>query len=187
MAEVVIPSEVPVDEPPDRHQLNSLIAEHLPALQTRAKELCRSHCDPDDLVQQALERAVRTKSPVADLARLRPWLLTILTNTFLDTIRKLRRQPPHIELVVDVPIPDPTERKRWERIGADDLRRAIDQLPADLREPYRMFALEKRDYKEISKALRISPSAVGSRIHRARRQLRVQLEGLVVGCEGGER
>ena len=54
----------------------------------------------------------------------------------------------------------------------DDLHAAIAELPDDVRETYRLFALERKPYAEIAKRLDIAGATVGTRIHRARRHLR---------------
>jgi RNA polymerase sigma-70 factor (ECF subfamily) len=167
------------EEPPDdlaaRRRFNALIAPHLSALRVRASQLCRSNYDADDVVQESLLRAFLTRSQVKDLTRARAWLLTILTRTFIDCTRKRRRQPDHVQLVDDVPEPVPIEPSPWNDIGVDDLRAAIERLPDDVRDTYRMFALDGGDYATISEAQGIPTATVGSRIFRARKQLRVLL------------
>jgi RNA polymerase sigma-70 factor (ECF subfamily) len=126
-------------------------------------------------VQDALLRAFLTGSQVRDPTRTRAWLLMIVTNTFIDLTRQRRRRPDHVQLVVDAPTPDPIEPAPWADIDADDLRRAIEQLPDDVRDTYRMFAVEGRDYAAIAELLRIPPVTVGTRLFRARKRLRVLL------------
>lgn len=169
------PAEDPIDELAVRRRYEDVIAAHLPSLRAAARRLCRSHHDPDDVVQAALLRAFRTKSQVSDPMRMRAWLITVVTNTFFDLTRKQRRQPPHVPFVDDVSILDPVDSAPWDHLGLDDVRRAIDQLPDDVRETYRMFALEGLDYISIAKAQEIPKATVGSRIFRARKQLRVRL------------
>ena len=158
-----------------RNQFDALVAPHLPALRARAIQLCRSHYDSDDVVQEALLRAFLTGSQARDPTRIRAWLLMIVTNVFIDLIRKRRRRPDHVQLVVEVPTPNPIEPAPWDHIDSDDLLRAIDQLPDDVRETYRMFAVEGCDYAAISEVQRIPPATVGSRLFRARKRLRLLL------------
>jgi RNA polymerase sigma-70 factor, ECF subfamily len=165
----------PNQDPASRIQFDTLVAPHIPALRARAIQLCRSHYDSDDVVQDALLRAFLTGSPVRDPTRLRSWLLMIVTNTFIDLTRKRRRRPDHLGLVVDVPTPDPIEPSPWDDVDSDDLRRAIDALPDDVRDTYRMFAVEGCDYAAISSAQQVPPATVGSRLFRARKRLRLLL------------
>lgn len=160
------------DDLASRRQFDALIAPHISALRARARQLCRSHYDSEDVLQDALMRAFLTGSQVRDPARIRPWLLTIITHTFIDLTRKRRRRPDHLELVVEMPAPDPIEAAPWDDFDSDDLRRAIDALPDDVRETYRMFAVEGCDYAAISAAQKILPATVGTRLYRARKRLR---------------
>ncbi len=166
------------DESPllDRHAFDRAIAKHLPALRARAAQLCRGYGDPDDLVQDALLRAFRARSQTRDLTRLRGWLLTIVTNTFLDSLRRRKARPGEVELEIDVPAPTVEEDDSpWARIDLDDIRAAVAELPDDVREAYRLFALEGNDYTAVSKQLRIPKATVGTRILRARKRLRALL------------
>jgi RNA polymerase sigma-70 factor (ECF subfamily) len=157
----------------DRRDFERAIAQHLPALRTRASQLCRGHGDADDLVQDALLRAFRARAQTRDVGRLRGWLLTIVTNTFLDSLRRRKARPGEVELEIDVAAPSPDEDDApWARIDLEDVRAAVDELPEDVRETYRMFALEGRDYSGISTALGVPKATVGTRILRARKRLR---------------
>jgi hypothetical protein len=52
-------------------------------------------------------------------------------------------------------------------------------LPDDVRDSYRMFALERLDHATIAARLGIPRATVGTRIHRARRHLRAALTARV--------
>jgi RNA polymerase sigma-70 factor (ECF subfamily) len=158
-----------------RSQFDALVAPHLPALRARATQLCRSHYDSDDVVQDALLRAFLTGSQARDPTRIRAWLLMIVTNVFIDLVRKRRRRPDHVQLIAEVVTPDPIEPALWDHVDSDHLRRAIDQLPDDVRETYRMFAVDGCDYATISEVQKILPATVGSRLFRARKRLRLLL------------
>lgn len=171
-----------VDELAARRRFNALIAPHMSALRARATQLCRSHFEADDIVQDTLLRAFRTRSPVQDVTRVRAWLLTILTRTFIDAVRRNRRRLETAALIDDdIPEPAPDEPAPWQNIGVDDLRAALEQLTDDVRDTYRMFALEGRDHAAIAQAQQIATATVGTRIFRARKQLRTLLSAAVLG------
>lgn len=161
------------DEAADRRELERAIAEHLPALKARAAQLCRGYGDADDIVQEALLRAFRARRQMREIARLRGWLLTILTNTFLDSLRRRKARPGEVELQFDLPAPTVDEDDSpWARIDLDAIRAAVAELPDDVRQTYEMFAFEGRDYTGISSALGVPKATVGTRILRARKRLR---------------
>src|SRR5690606_33131572 len=59
---------------------------HRPLLQSLARRLCRSSLDPDDLVQDTLERALRSSLPVDTNER--AWLSRVMRNLFIDRLRQ---------------------------------------------------------------------------------------------------
>jgi RNA polymerase sigma-70 factor (ECF subfamily) len=168
---------VPVDELAARRQFEAMVAEHRPALLARAYELCRSHFNAEDIVQDALMRAMRTTAPLKDVTRARTWLLQIVTTTFIDGVRVQRRRPLHVEVDDRVPAQAPDPPSPWDHITQDDVRAAVDSLPDDVRDTYRMYALEGLDHTAISAAQRVKRATVGTRIHRARKRLRALLLG----------
>ena len=156
-------------------EFNALIAEHLPRLRARAMQLCRNHLDPDDLIQDALERAFQAFDTLRDRESVRPWLLRIVSNTFFDAIRKQRARPQLVPLDHAAEIESEaaaSEPLPWEHIDTAMHRAAIDRLPDDMRDTYRMNAIEGQDYASIAAALNIPKSTVGTRLLRARRRLR---------------
>jgi len=168
------PPHEPVDELARRRRWDLLVA-HRPAMEARAKQLCRPPVEPEDLVQDALMRASSTRSPITDPSRVRGWLLKILTNMFIDEVRKQRRLPRQVELDGEEPAPAPSAPAMWEDISSDDYRAAIGQLPDDMRETYRLFTVEARSHAEIARTQDIPLATVASRVFRARKQLKAAL------------
>jgi RNA polymerase sigma-70 factor, ECF subfamily len=158
-------------------ELAKAITAHLPVLRALARKLCRGHVDADDVVQDAVVRAMQTNTPLRDPRKVRAWLLAIVHKTFLDMLRRRRRRS-NVILGIDPPdvaADTPTERLAWEDISDDDVRAAIARLSEDVRTTYQMFSLEGRSYAHIASRLQIPRATVGTRILRARRQLRALL------------
>lgn len=158
--------------------LGTAIAQHLPRMRSRASQLCRGRHDADDLVQDAIVRALRCQDQLADRDRLRPWLLSIVTNLFLDRLRRQRVRPRPVSLDA-LPVEPPPADERdadadaaWRDLDVAEVRAAIDRLPLDVRDTYRMFAIDGADYTAIAAAQGIPKGTVGSRIVRARKKLR---------------
>jgi RNA polymerase sigma-70 factor (ECF subfamily) len=158
----------------DLRWFNALTMAHLPALRGRAAQLCRAHGDPEDIVQDALMRAFVARAQMREPERARGWLLTIVTNTFLDALRRRRARPSEVALDVDPPMPEPEpqDEEAWAELDLDDVRAAVSSLPDDVRDTYRMYALDGRSYAHIANALGVPKATVGTRILRARKRLR---------------
>lgn len=121
--------------------------------------------DCKDALQETALKAWEMRGRLRDESKLTPWLMRILINACRDTQRKRRRVVP-VETMPDAPAKpdDPT------------LRLIIDTLPEKLRLPLVLSYSEGMDYGKIAQVLHLTPSAVRGRIHRAKKELRKELE-----------
>jgi RNA polymerase sigma-70 factor (ECF subfamily) len=169
----------PPPPPLDPRAFDALIREHLPRLRARAMQLCRDHCNAEDLLQEALSRACRKLDTLRDPASVRPWLLKILATTFIDSLRAQRKRPRTVtlEAAADAEPEDheAAEPLPWEHVTTAQLHAAIARLSAGVRNTYRMRELEGMSYDEIATILDIPKSTVGTRLVRAREKLHALL------------
>jgi RNA polymerase sigma-70 factor, ECF subfamily len=148
---------------------------HSPALRARARRLCGSVADAEDLVQDTLERGLHHFGTLVPGSDVRCWLLTVMHNLFIDVCRRRARRPREAPLADrEPPAPTPTDEPppAWADITEEQVRAAVARLDADFRRVYLMFVVERRSYQEIAGALAIPRATVGTRLMRARRQLR---------------
>jgi RNA polymerase sigma-70 factor, ECF subfamily len=156
-----------------REAMREILVDLVPVLRNVARGLCNSPAEVEDLVQDALEKALRAIDTVDITRNPRGWMVTVLHNLHIDRCRQRARQLPHVPCDdVAIAAPEPTTTPAWYDITVDDLRRAARRLPDELREVYVMFALEGRSYNDIAAALGIAKGTVGTRILRARSQLK---------------
>jgi RNA polymerase sigma-70 factor (ECF subfamily) len=150
-----------------------LVAQYRGILEERARQLCRGNLDPDDLLQETLMRAFQHYETLRNQENPLPWLLKIMHRIFLDLLRRRNSEPPREPFDgVDIPDMPPEPDPIWSSITGDQLRAAVERLPADLRDCYRMHALEGHDYAHIAATLKIPIGTVGTRLSRARKKLR---------------
>jgi len=136
--------------------------------------LMKNRAAAEDVTALAFERALR-KWDRFDPGRgtARGWLFGIARNASLDELRKRRR-----ETELDFDPPD----ERSHRSGqADDERfeavsTALSRLPAAEREIVALKFFSGLNNTEIAEATGISPSNVGTRVHRVVTRLRANLE-----------
>ena len=132
--------------------------------------------DAYDLVQEALLR-VRKGLETYQPGSMEGWLSRIVTNVFLDEVRRKRRRPVEV-------MPEDPERLLPTTPGADepidrlsdDVQAALRRLPEDFRTAVVLCDVVGLSYEEISDALSVPVGTVRSRIHRGRRLLRVALQ-----------
>ena len=164
--------------PPEvQREFERLVRDHAPALQAFALRLTASPWDAGDLVQDCLERALRRFGSFTPESNARAWFFRILHNAFIDRCRA-RTSAGSSEPLDDVNVeaPEPSVPPAWTSVTEAQLAAAIAALGDDFQIVYRMHAVESLSYKEISLRLGIPLNTVGTRISRARAQLRLLLE-----------
>src|SRR5204862_2881354 len=101
------------------------------------------------------------------------WLIAIAHNVCRQRFRQSQRRPNEVafnEELAEAPL------EEEERVGAEDIRRALGHLAFNQRAARALRELEGRSYPEIAEILGLSVSAIETLIFRARRALREQLE-----------
>lgn len=175
----------------ERRHFEAFIQRHRPSLLAVARRLCaRGILDPEDLVQEAFERALPEFGHLKDRteAACAAWLCTTMTNRFLDHCRRQRtevRGLPHLALVQDLPVTGDGDQENWELVGNDAFQAAIEQLKPHLRDAYKLHA-EGRRYQAIAEHFNVPVGTVGSWLTLARRDLReLLLPSVAVARERG--
>lgn len=154
-----------------RRHVERLTLHHGDFLRSLARKLCRSQLDPDDLVQDVLEKMLRT--PIPPVANERAWLARVTHNLFIDRLRRLssRREDLTDEAHV-APLPEHEEPRWWEQLTKEEILAALHRLPMEQRTAFELFAFDGKSYDEISSSLGVAKATVGTRILRARQKLR---------------
>ena len=160
---------------------------NLPALMALAMRLIGTRAEAEDLVQDTLLKAYRSRNQYRAGTNPRAWLLAILRNTFLNAYRRRNLE----RRVFDGPDAD-TLAPGW--IGASSLRAmrdphsgalhrlletplmaAIDELPPEFKMTVQLADIEEMSYREIAESMDCPIGTVMSRLHRGRRWLRARL------------
>lgn len=149
------------------------LAEHQDVLFRVARRLTSTDSQAKDLVQDTFLRALEKQSTFRPGTLLRSWLVAILNHRFIDLCRRDRARGKHQSIdELELEAPPPEAPPVWAQIDADTLRKLAEKLPPDVREVYRLHAFEELSYAEIARRLSIPQNTVGTRLHRARKQLR---------------
>jgi RNA polymerase sigma-70 factor (ECF subfamily) len=155
-----------------RDQLDSLFREHGEFLRRLAGRLCRGSFDPDDLVQDVLERTVQNFDRLPPGVDHRAWMTRVMRNLFIDQLRRRTAAPGAVPLDAEPVAPPAEHREWWEGLAADDIRAKLHAVPEELRAAFELFALEGCSYQAIAERLGVPKATVGTRILRARRKLK---------------
>jgi RNA polymerase sigma-70 factor (ECF subfamily) len=151
---------------------NRLIAVYMDDLYRYAYWLSGSSAVADDLVQDTLARAWKAMDKLNDIKAVKAWLLTILRR---ENARRFERQRPQESAIPTEELP--AQRKDYDTsTEAFALRRALEQLPEEYREPLLMQVVYGHSQKEIAAHLGISVAGAGTRLFRAREKMREMLQ-----------
>lgn len=146
----------------------------LPECRAYARSICFKREDADDLVQDAMLRALKASCQPGSIRELRPWLFRVIRNLYNDELRKRRVRRAYFQ---------------HEQLSCDNIanshdlerdvitRQVFNQLPPDLREVLFLIDVVELKYIEAAKIMNVPHGTVMSRISRARRIMFERLGG----------
>ena len=140
----------------------SLVEAHGDELLVHARRMT-GDANGEDVLQDALLRALRAYPKLRHAEHLRAWLYRVTTTTALDLHRARRR-----EVVIAEP-PAPATHDTYDVGGFEAL---IEPLPEPARAALRLRFVEDLDYEGIAGRLGCSPEAARQRVSTAVRTLR---------------
>jgi RNA polymerase sigma-70 factor (ECF subfamily) len=177
-------------EATELQRFEAVVLPHLDAAYGLARYLLRNDADADDVVQEALLRALRYfggyRGQHGDDRGGRAWVLAIVRNTAFTWRRRHRSDASVTEFdeTIHSGTADPEQpgSELARRDSRETLARALDRLPDDLREVIVLREIEGLSYKEIGDVVDVPIGTVMSRLSRARRRLQAAL-AVVTGEE----
>lgn len=136
----------------------------------RILKYCRIHIDDysyaEDIAQETFARFFRTLKQYQHYGKAVNYLYVIAANLCSDYYRKNKEI-----LLEELPVGSAAGTENWDlRI---DVQRALECLPAELREAAILFFMQEQKQKDVARILGISLSLVKYRIRRARERLTV--------------
>jgi RNA polymerase sigma-70 factor (ECF subfamily) len=177
----------------DRIALGELYDRHASAAMAVALRIVTDREGAEDLVHDTFV-AIWQKIDRFDPARgsLRSWILTIVRNRAIDRLRGTR---PSVE-IGDAEErsmlrsgPNPTWDDALARLGAGQLRTALDELPAEQRQAIELAYFAGRTYREIATMTGVPLGTANGRLRLALarlRQLLRQSDAAPIGVMGGD-
>ncbi len=165
--------------------LAALVREHSRLVYRVAYAALRSHPDAEDATQETFLRVLRYSAKLADVEEPKTWLARIAWRVAVDRSKR-RGRTREVALedperpIAEAASPDtPADQTvHGAELGAT-VEKLIAALPAKLREPLILSAIEEMSPREIAATLGINEAAVRSRVFRARQILREKLAGRV--------
>ncbi|WP_233347842.1 sigma-70 family RNA polymerase sigma factor [Hyphobacterium indicum] len=149
----------------------------LPRLRRFSRSLARHEADADDLLQTALERALKRSDQFQAGTRLDSWMYRMIKNIWIDEIRARNRRAQTFapeEAGLGVGAEDPAFDRQ---VRAMSVERAMETLSDDQRIAVSLVLVEGLSYKEAASVLDLPMGTLTSRLARGRQALADQLAG----------
>src|SRR5689334_15644442 len=128
-----------------------LVEDHYVALYRYAYRLSGSAADAEDLTQEAFCKAQAHLSQLRDQGRVKPWLFSILRNTYLHRVRSdnLRGclsldEVGEVAEAASDPLPE---------VDPERLQQALNELPEVFRTPVVLYYFEDFSYRDIAEQM----------------------------------
>lgn len=177
-----------VQDKDERNAFDEIFLPHLPEAYRLAQWLAGSASDAEDIVQEAAIRAFRGIKGFGAV-NARAWSLTIVRNTALSWLTKNR--PRAVAYINDLSAAEQQELEyeglhgsRIEtpeeialfKADAEEIQKALAQLPAQFREVIVLREINQMNYRDIAEITNVPIGTVMSRLSRGR-QLLIALLG----------
>ncbi|WP_419581579.1 RNA polymerase sigma factor [Stieleria magnilauensis] len=131
--------------------------------------------DADDAMQLAFMRIFRKLDRFSGGSSLETWIYRVATNEALQFLRRRKRDN------VDTIRHEPESQMSQSGLRLEDaemLETGLAKLEPELRAVLTLKKVQELSYAEIAEIMDIPEGTVGSRLNRARRELRDELERL---------
>ncbi|MEC9373583.1 MAG: sigma-70 family RNA polymerase sigma factor [Planctomycetota bacterium] len=133
----------------------------------------------EDLLQDVAMTMVRKISTIRDPGLVKPWLRSVAANAARTAGRRRKAGLRLVSSVEDSP--EVSLAEAADRLAArEEAERALEaarELPEEYREPLLMRCVQGMTYQQIAEAMELPVTTIETRLARARRMLREQLEG----------
>lgn len=162
--------------------MRALLEEYVPRVYRFALRLTGDRHQAEDLTQETLLRAWRSRGRLRDPDRARLWLFRIAANLWRDQVRRNKRAPKrqHCSLEGRQGTKAAPDRKLTDQEDLERILETMDSLPSRQREVLYLRACEELSLAEIAGILNISVEAVKASLSLARKRMRRQLKDV---CE----
>jgi RNA polymerase sigma-70 factor (ECF subfamily) len=155
--------------------LHRQITDLLPELRAFARFLVRDKSEADDLVQEALVRALGALAQFQRGTSIRAWLFTILRNAFYEQARRRRTERAVLEQAGVAELSSAPHQENETALA--DLQRLIWTLPPLLREALVLVGAQGLAHEEAAAICNVPVGTMKARVSRARAKIARVMEG----------
>ena len=155
----------------------ALYERHAGPIRSYLARRCRHEQLAEDLTQDCFLKALKGLDQFDSRSTVRTWLYCIATNLFRDHLRRKSTVSEETSTILDertAANPGPAAAAETSE-EVSRVRKAVDALAEDLREPLVLVKLQGLSYKDAAEVMGVTLSTVRMRIHRAHLRLAEEL------------
>jgi RNA polymerase sigma-70 factor, ECF subfamily len=166
-------------------EFNREAVPHMDILYNYALRMGGNKDDANDLLQETYIKAFRFWHKYEKGTNIRAWLFRIMKNSYINRYRKEAKEPDTVEydkiqnyyssIRADSAEPNDLQEKIFGGLFEDTVAQALESLPEDFRTVVILCDIEGLTYEEIAEFADCPIGTVRSRLHRARKLLRIAL------------
>ena len=154
----------------DTKEYERLVSLYLSSIYHVALNGCTCSSDAEDVVQNTFVKLWERKDVFSDDDYARKWLIRVAVNECHSLWRTpWRKRTSYLEELASEPSFSMKERS--------DLYYAVKELPVKYRQVVHLYYFEEYSVKEIAEIMKLSETAVQTRLQRARQKLKESLKG----------
>ena len=167
--------------------IDQLVEQYSDSVYRYCKSIAYTPEDAEDLYQQTFLKALELHKKISLEKNPKAYLLSVATNIWKNHksmyARRERIAPTVSSEMEGIQIEDiRSDQDVLEQVVKEEqlglLRKCVDNLPEKQRQVITLFYAGELSLEEISKVLKIPKGTVKSRLHKAKEELRKEMEGL---------
>lgn len=164
-----------------RAGFEALLEHQLDSLYQSGLRLTRNPEEAEDLLHDAVLRALAAYDSYEPGTNFRAWMFTIMMNTFISKYRKRMREPNiPLDLAPEPRAEDSADSALFDNLLSDQVEDALREVPEAFRTAVVLVDLEGLSYREAAQALDCPPGTVMSRLARGRGLLKHALRDIAI-------
>jgi RNA polymerase sigma-70 factor (ECF subfamily) len=168
----------------DQQAWEQIVRQHWRRVFNVAYKFVGRHDEAEDLTQDVFLKVFKSLATFDRRANFQTWLVSVSRNLCIDHYRSVRKERETIDRDVNAADLSPVSVEVSAHVAlerhdlAQELRRALQQLPETLRTAVVMRDIQELSYQEIADQLGLPEGTVKSRINRGRHELARQITRL---------
>ena len=124
--------------------------------------------DAEDVVSESIIRALKASDSIKDIKNIKTWFFKIISNTAINDIRKKQKVVPLMSIE--------NEDMYEDSYNISDVNEMIEKLPREYTEVIILRYFEDMKIKDISEVLGINENTVKTRLYKALKLLKADME-----------